>query len=215
MLHTYSQNSDANFFVSFPRTGVKWISLISQLYFNRPIIPESSYCTNSENVLYAEYHDCDGYIDISDNQNVVYLYKKDICSVIFSYIKFNGQYCKDYTFMKRCTEDLTLHYIEHLKKWLYAGKNPTVVVYENFIKNFNWEYSKICKHFSYSIDFDRLEKCKKRVTIYEVKQKVPTALIETSKKYQNHRRMYIETFKPIIYKVIEEWYPNILEVLNI
>ena len=104
---------------------------------------------------------------IIENNEALYLYREPT-DTLFSYLvyQFNkGESLKNYKGnLDVLVDAASMHYRSHLQKWLIDKPAKTIVKYENFKKDFNSEFKKICEHFEEAVDYPRLEFCSNLVT---------------------------------------------------
>lgn len=199
ILRNFTNNHNATFLISFPRTGSHWLRMIMELYFQRPSLTRVFYYPKCTDYLTLHTHDMD--LDLC-RKSVIYIYRDPI-DTIYSQLSYYNEDIDNPEKIEHWSEI----YGSHLDKWLHKENftiSKTVIRYDQLKENMANEFAKICAHFSFEFDTDRLKEVVFQVSKENVKEKTTydDQVINLSKTYQEERNRFRVEHGDIVWQIL-------------
>jgi hypothetical protein len=151
-INRFMQDPQNPVFVSFPRTGSHWLSMMLELYFERPRLTRTSLYPGRDDYFLLHWHDVK--LNLK-RQNVIYQYR-DPVDTIFSQLMYDKDNIDDRSRIAHWA-DL---YGQHLDKWLYQERfttHKTVLFYDTMRQDTVSEVTKAIEHFAVPVNHERLQ----------------------------------------------------------
>lgn len=211
-------------YISYPRSGAHWTNSIMELYFNRPRLRKGSPSflnhKNRNDWMWIHDHDLDLKLlkNIRKMKNykfgkILFIYRNPT-DVIYSYLNFkikhSDEYGKEYekeekVFSKKIILKEISNWIEYHKEYLKSHRNLklTILKYENFLDPSlrAKEFKKICQHFSYPFDKERINNIFKKygkINLDSKNKRMP------DEEYQKKKKKFVKEWKKIILERVSE-----------
>jgi len=199
VLKKFTNNPNSTFLVSFPRTGSHWLRMIMELYFERPSLTRAFYYPKCSDYLTLHTHDMD--LNVY-RKSVIYIYRDPIDTI---YSQLN--YYKEDIDNRDKIESWSDIYGRHLDKWLHKENftvRKTVIRYDRLKENMANEFAKICAHFCFEFDTDRLKEAAFQVSKENVKEKTTydNQVMNLSKRYQEERNRFSVEHGDIVWQIL-------------
>lgn len=174
IIREYAKKEDSCIMASYPRSGQHLFRMLCELYFNQPNLRRSYFVHDEDrrDYLMCIQHgipiECEDY----NSKNLVYLYRRDIPSVIFS-----RMYTVDFFPVGRyhdAFEDWVRQYDREIPFWLTRKSkefdNSLILNYEDFVRDPYSEFYRACKFFEKRFYKKKFEKAYNFLTKENVKK---------------------------------------------
>lgn len=170
----YTKNTARPLLIGYYRCGNHWLMTCLNEYTGKKIVSKNGNkifypgrC-GVDTVLVAHSHDESLTATCS---NVIYLWREDIASVVFSFLYAStGE--KDLHNLEKILS-VTKRYSKHVKKWISKlCKKKTVVTYEQLSSHFNEHFGRVLAHLGVPCNTERIVLVRNKVTKDFVRQKV-------------------------------------------
>jgi len=213
IIATALSDPDFPWLISFPRTGSHWLRMIMELYFEKPSLVEVYYYKDAQEFTCIHRHDPK--LKYKIVRNLIYLYRNPV-DTIYSQMSFRKEDLND----RDRIEYWANIYGRHLAKWLIDAKAPnrkTVISYEEMKTDMNAVFKKLCKHFGYPFQEEKLSKAMAEVSKEKLKEQtthtpqvvnLSSAYQEGKKKFKVDHKEYIEN---VIYNInpkLKKYFPE-------
>jgi len=196
--------------VTFPRSGCHWLTMLIELYFERPSLRQVFYFHDQKDYLMIHTHDHD--LECK-KENVVYVYRTPTNTMfsVMNYYSINLE-CKDFLIM------WLDKYIEHITHWLLDEtftKKKTIITYDRLQSDFESEFIKIINHFNYAVDKIKISEIQEIATKQQLINKMPGRPINQKRltnicpRYSEHRIEFANKNKDYIRNYILEKEPRL------
>ena len=208
----FTSNPEFPWLVSFPRTGSHWLRMIMELYFEKPALVRAFYYFEAKDFTCIHTHDID--LSLKNVKNVIYLYREPDVT-IFSQMKYYDEDLNDKNRVKYWAQ----LYGSHLSKWLIEEKftkTKAIIKYERLKNDFYNEFRLITDFFGQTLDLNKLEKAKNKVSKKEVKlhTKHDEKVVTLSNDYEKERALFLKQFSNFIYEIIYNLNPKLKEFIG-
>jgi len=201
MINRFTDDPDFPYLVSFPRTGSHWLRMIMELYFGKPSLVRIFYFRDAKD--FSCYHTHDLELDV-ERRNVIYLFREPVAT-IYSQLSYHRENPDD----RSRIENWARLYGKHLEKWLisenFTGKK-TILTYEGMKSNMDGEFRKVCEHFEWPFDDNRLKEVRARVSKKEVRKRTKhdSQVVNLKKAYDAARKEFTARHGDFIWGIINE-----------
>lgn len=207
--------------ISYPRSGRYWLIFMMEAYFKRlcNYFPSPYVEDNSRMIL--PWHDLDL---ISKPKNLIYLYREDVISVIFSWLSlgaFLEKGAPDFHATNKDVEERTLQYARHLERYLFEdnfSEKKLVISYNGLINDGAFYFNKICEFFNVPFDLDRysnIEREFNRKRVGELNDRIGLGAVITTSEYETKRRNFHKEFGSTIKEIFYSRYSYLALLLDI
>jgi len=192
--------NDVVLMVSYYRTGKHWLSMLMELYFGGPVLPDCFYDRSAPMVAHHT-HATGEEVNILPAPQTIYLYRDPVDTIFSQSFKQHNRWNFD-------EYQITRHarrYGEHLATWLHPERVSclTLIRYECMQADF----PRICALYGQECDQERLGRVFAQATKKEMTQRVraPRAKLwvtRTDREYARARNVFRGQFAGLVWRVV-------------
>lgn len=213
LISSFLANPDFPWLISFPRTGSHWLRMIMELYFKKPSLVRIFFYKDSNDFTCFHRHDID--LIFNGCRNVIYLYRNPV-DTIFSQIKYDDKDIYDLSLVRYWCQ----LYGKHLSKWLIEEtftKQKTIISYEELKENIHRAFEKVCKHFEYPFNPQKLDMVLPMISKNTLKDKTEEEpnIVNLTTSYENDRDIFREKYSSTIYENVFNMNEDLRNIFNI
>lgn len=168
-----------------------------ELYFEKPSLMRFFYYKDARD--FTCYHRHDVELSIEGCRSVIYLYRNPR-DTVYSLVRYHRENARNITRVRYWAQ----LYGKHLSKWLFDETfttRKTAITYEGMKSDMHSTFKKVCEHFDYRFDHDKLDNILPQISkeILKDKSSDDPQVINVTAAYEKKRKLFRERFSSVIY----------------